>query len=225
MVKDFDAWLYLRRHRLAGTTPPWLQDSTTPSQELGTLIHLALLEPWHYDDGHVVIPYHDSYATKAGRDAKAQAEAEAKDKGGFTVRAEHHWIVTELRRQFADVFGVLTPRDTEQEHYALIDWHECKGKVDILTSNILADLKSCSDWSRRDQTLMYEHYAVQLVHYADVAGYNGPLAVVWAETKAPYRLEVQYISGDDVARARSAHRIALSRYTQAEAPVTGKIRF
>jgi hypothetical protein len=145
----------------------------------------------------------------------------ADERGGFTVREEAHWAIEHLRKNFAFVVERCKGLDAskvEQVYYKDLQGVPCKGRVDAITSDLLFDLKTVSDWSRRDQVMLSEHYGVQLVHYARVADFKGHLAIVWAESKPPYRVDMWQISLDHISRAEHAHDYALQTYTKSLSP-------
>jgi hypothetical protein len=216
MVVDYEAWLFERKLKEAGDVPPWFDKEPSPAAAFGTAVHLALLEPDRYDTLAVVMPYCANFTLKAGRDIKAEAEAQLATPDHFIMRQEHAWAIKQIRKNFffALVEASLPmpiPSDVELERWAVRGGIECKGRLDWLTRGIVIDLKTVSD-IHRIQNIKYENaYHAQLAHYAAFDNHD-KTAIVWVESAAPYRVVVEYLSNDDKDFGKQAMNIALDKY-------------
>lgn len=218
MVSDYEAWLFERKLKLAGELPPWLERKSSPAAEFGTLVHMAILEPWLYDANAVVMPYFPNHTIKIAKDAKRKAEEEAKSRGdGFVVRHEHAWAIEQIR---ANINGLPKPEPgaTEIELYAEHYGVKCKGKIDWLAEVkgelYLIDVKTISDFHKRGDVLFRNHYHCQLAHYSNLLEYRRPWreAILWVESVPPYRTEFQEVESSVMELARTAWCTALQRY-------------
>jgi hypothetical protein len=216
MVTDYEAWLFERKLKEAGGLPPWLQKDPSPAAAFGTAVHLALLEPDRYDTLAVVMPYCSNFTLKAGRDIKAEAEAQLATPDHFIMRHEHHWAISQIRKNFffALVEAQLPmpmPSDVELERWAVRGGIECKGKLDWLTRGTVIDLKTVSD-IHRIQSIKYENaYHAQLAHYAAFEDHD-KTAIIWIESAAPYRVVVEPLCDEDFGFGKRAMNIALDKY-------------
>lgn len=228
MVRDFDSWLFHRRLKESGQVPPWLQDDEpTPAAEFGTLVHLALLQPWLYDAQAVIMPYVSSFVTKEGRQVKNDSLAKAKEIDGQVVRAEHAWAIEHLRHNFEKLFPqpIVNPDTTE---IPIITHDQAtgipiKGKLDLFRDHTLYDLKTVSDWGRRKDILVSSGYHCQLAHY-DALMPSERQIIIWAESVAPYRVAVEDITLLVASLGRPARRASLDRYAGIVSPQQGKAR-
>jgi hypothetical protein len=216
MVTDYEAWLFERKLKEAGGLPPWLQKDPSPAAAFGTAVHLALLEPEQYDKLAVVMDYCDNFTLKAGREIKEKAQALCVTPDHFTMRHEHHWAISQIRKNF--FFAVTEAQlpmpqagDVELERWAVRGGIECKGKLDWLTRGTVIDLKTVSD-IHRIQSIKYENaYHAQLAHYAAFEDHD-KTAIIWIESVAPYRVVVEQLGEDDHGFGKRAMNIALDKY-------------
>lgn len=150
----------------------WLKNpnDSTPDQEFGSMVHLALLEPELFFATHVVNPG-IKRNTKEGKADFAIWESENK---GKTMVDEDKWLkIQAMRESFLRnplVIGALNDAKIEQSLF----WFdpstgmECKARPDIITtSGDIYDLKSAADVSAYkfggDAAKFYYH--LQAVHY------------------------------------------------------------
>jgi len=217
MVLDWEKWLFERDLTLSGSLPEWMQRSPTPAMEFGTLVHRALLEPW-FHECDVVMPYVKSFALKEGKQIKAEAEAQAKEQGSIVIRHEHGWALEHIKRNFKDMclenaLFEVTPECTEVECYGKVLDIPIKGKLDWLHGTTLIDLKTISDWKKRQEVLFSSCYHVQLAHYESLLPKRPEsLAIVWVESVAPYRVEFQEIEDGVAQMGRIAKDKAMQKY-------------
>ena len=217
MVLDWEKWLFERELILSGQVPEWFDKGPSPAAEFGTLVHRALLEPWHHQKD-VVMPYVRSFALKEGKTIKAEAEEQAKAQGGIVIRHEHGWALEHIKRNFQIMLAEnalfeTTPESTELECYGKVLDIPIKGKLDWLHDDILIDLKTISDWKKRQEVLFSSCYHVQLAHYESLLPKRpSQLAIIWVESVAPYRVEFQPLEDGVAQMGRIAKDKAMQRY-------------
>lgn len=195
-AKDFEAWSFKRRLRLAQATPPWLEDEPTAAMEFGTAVHMAILEPERYREKAICMPYVESFAVKAGKDIKAQAIKQAEAKNGFILRAEHAWAIERIIENF-EPFRSLFPGQWSTEQ-SLVKG-SLKGTADLLTDDYLVDLKTTRDILKIEQIVIWEKYGIQLAHYLHLFP-RPKSAVVFIENEAPYRVRVLEQDGHETIK-------------------------
>lgn len=219
MLADFERWRYMRELR-AKDPEHWLIDDTpTPAMQLGTLIHMGLLQPWLYDAQGIVMDYTRSFATIEGKNIKKKAQARATEIEGFLIRHEHDHIIKELRPNWISALGnlkvpyVLDPNVVEVELYGTHEGVPCKGMADLLIDGeILIDLKTISQWQRRKDVIETNFYHAQLAHYAALCTLPPRrVAVIFAETEPPYRVEAVEIPIEQHARGMVARNAVIER--------------
>jgi hypothetical protein len=220
MVADFERWHFERKLIEAGTLPEWMQRDPSPAAEFGTLVHRALLEPWHHAKD-VVMPYVKSFALKEGKAIKAEAEAQAEHQGGIVIRHEHGWALEHIKANFQTMaaemaLGNVTTATTEVEVWGVYHGINTKGKLDWLHHDelmtTLIDLKTISDWSKRNDVLYASNYHCQLAHYGSMAPAATAHGIVWIESVAPYRVEYQEVPPATIQLGLLARNKALDTY-------------
>ena len=227
MLADFERWHYLRKLRLSDPDSWLLDDAPTASQQLGTLVHMGLLQPWLYDAQGVVMDYTRSFATIEGKNIKKKAQARATEIEGFPIRQEHDFIVRELRPAWISALSslkipyTLDPKIVEVELYGSHEGVACKGMADLLIDGeILIDLKTTTQWSKRRELIEGYHYHAQLAHYAALTTLPPRrTAVIFAEVEPPFRCEAIELPPELQARGLIARNGVLARL--AEKPAKG----
>lgn len=173
----------------------------TPAMRLGTLIHMAVLEPgrWSrevvsYDGerrGAAWQKFRDEHV-EAGRTVTTGAEYATAQAAALAVR-NHPTAAPLLRRAW----------EREVELYGEVDSTDCKGKLDAIGEGILLDLKSTSGnvqprvWAR---TAHQYSYHGQVAFYRELAlTLNRPVDrcyLIAVQTVAPYEVCVYRVSDD-----------------------------
>lgn len=198
------------RERLANPRP------STPAQALGTLVHLALLEPDRWEDSVAIAPKVNR-RTKAG---KAQWAAWLERSAGKIVATQDDRdatcrIIEAVDRDPAARSLIATDGESELSIWWEVDGTLCKARVDRLRHDgFLVDVKTASDanpkrW--RDEAHRYGYHR-QAAHYLDglrsVATLGEtPAPIGWAwlvvQTSAPWHVVVVVPSEQwlDIGRA------------------------
>jgi len=141
------------------------QKSATKSQSLGTLFHLALLEPKVFDES--VRPFKDLRTSKA---------LEAKGAGFIVARTDDYEAVIEARDAVLKneyVKSVLATAKTE----ASVFWRwpgtdiDCKCRFDIVNvdQGIILDVKTCQSLEKFENQVDFYGYDVQAAFYTQCA--------------------------------------------------------
>lgn len=210
IAKDAESWLFERSLKLKGELPPWLQFEPSSAQAFGTAVHMALLEPERFEREKVVMPYVPSFALKAGKTVKEEAESEAKAKGGFVLKAEESFAIEYIKANFKKAF-TDSFIETEKRMFGCIELIECKGTADAFTANLLVDIKTTRDIHNTEEHLYKNFYHLQLAHYHKLANWKKSWAIVWIENVAPYRVKVRVFDDEEIQAALEAHSYQLAR--------------
>lgn len=195
----------------------------TPALRWGTLIHLAVLEPWLLDQDIMVAPKIDR-RTSAG---KAEWEA-------FLIASENKELVTA-----EEMAELMATRDAVHAHPAAakalagtptieqsIFWdHEgiaCRCRPDAVTaSGVIVDLKTTRDASPDGfaKSIAQYRYHVQAAYYSD--GYEAafgrqPKGFVFiaVETEPPFLVAVYVASEAMIMRGRADYLADLETFRQ-----------
>lgn len=211
MVKDFDAWAFERKMKLDGTLPVWLKDEPSEAMQFGTAVHMALLEPKEFERRAVIMPYVESFALKAGKDIKTKAVDHAEAIGGFVLRQEHAWAISQIRnnwqemtQQNASVFS----GDWQTEKQIITN--DLKGTIDLLTPDWLIDLKTAREIHKARDVMVWERYHVQLAHYQRLE-HRERCGFVFIENQAPFRCEFIEVSKELMELGEGARAIAMRK--------------
>lgn len=215
MVQDFDAWLFERELRLKGEWPEFMERTSSPAAEFGTLVHQALLEPTEYRK-NIILTEPVSFATKAGKALKAEAE----EKGVSIVKQEQAWAIEQIEAHwrkeiYKKELSLPLPKEVEVEKYAQAYGIDCKGKLDWLTFDTLFDLKTIGQFHKRHDVLYANAYHAQLAHYAALCE-EAPsqVGIIWIESVAPFRVEVQNLQQEEWDFGKQARELAIKRYAE-----------
>lgn len=188
-------------HFWARHLDPAREFKETPAMRLGTLAHLAILEPERWADETILAPTVDR-RTKAGKEAWAAFLEEAA--GKEIVSAEDAAIVESIAaavRGHRGAGALLKGAATEVS----LEWRDdatgmrCKGRMDAVAKHddVIIDVKTCQDASPASFTRSIANfgYHIQAAHYID--GYEAatgvrPRAYIWiaVESSAPHGVAV-----------------------------------
>lgn len=187
-------------HFWARHLDPAREFKETPAMRLGTLAHLAILEPERWASETIIAPSVDR-RTKAGKEA--WAEFVEKAAGKEIVSAEDAALVESIAaavRGHRGASALLKGAATEVSLY----WRDgatgvlCKGRMDAIAQHdVIVDLKTCQDASPAAFTRSIANfgYHIQAAHYLD--GYEAatgvrPRAYIWiaVESSAPHGVAV-----------------------------------
>jgi hypothetical protein len=170
-----------------------VKKETTKAMLLGTLTHLAVLEPDKLDAAFAVRPAGVDYRTKAGkewRDAQTAPVIDQEDadslhgmRDAVAAHAGAQGVLAETRREVA-LFA---------EHRTGL-W--IKGRIDILGADFVGDVKTTenADPESFARTCVNLNYAAQAGHYTQLARLNGREAkhftFIAVERTAPFAIAV-----------------------------------
>lgn len=187
-------------HFWARHLAPEREFKETPAMRLGTLAHLAILEPERWESETILAPSVDR-RTKAGKEAWSEFLETAA--GKEIVSAEDAALVESIAhavRSHRGAGALLKGAATEVS----LDWRDehtdllCKGRMDAVAQHdVIVDLKTCQDASTAAFTRSIANfgYHIQAAHYID--GYEAatgvcPRAYIWiaVESSAPHGVAV-----------------------------------
>lgn len=204
-------------------------DEPSDAQQLGTAIHLAVLEPARFDAEVVVAPKFDR-RTKAGKEAAEAFEAEHGAKlilpvDAFdTVRRVADAVRTHPAAAYLLAEGTL---EVSLQWLDPATGTPCKARIDWLRpDHTKVDLKSARDASPAGfaRAVGQYGYAIQQAHYMNggraVLQVEPPAFVfIAAETAPPYAVGVYVL--DDEAVAAASGRVAEAMQRHADCRATG----
>lgn len=193
----------------------------TPAMELGTAVHMGVLEPERFLEAYVCLDECDR-RTKEGKAAWTAAQLSGKKpvkaKDFVQIREMVSAVLAnETARKFlsggkAEVaaIGRLGPNGTL-----------AKAKIDYLSDEAIVDLKTTSDasWDGFRSSVVNYRYHVQAALYLDVAQQIAPAAFrprkfifVVVETEAPYHTAVYEADLPSIAIGRRLYEKDLAVY-------------
>jgi len=181
----------------------------TPSMQLGTLVHCAVLEPDSFDVRYVVAPTINK-RTKAGKEEWA-AFVESNDDKTVITEDEYnlcHMIAQSVKSHPA-ASDMLCGGDAER----VFLWNDestgerCKSKADYVKGNIIIDLKTAQDSSPAGFARACANfgYHMQDAHYTNGSGCERFIFVV-VETSFPFVVSVYEL--DEEAKAIGKMKVA-----------------
>jgi hypothetical protein len=202
-------------HYLANVVGP-VDKPQTRAMLIGTLAHLAVLEPEKLDGAFALKPQDIDLRTKDGKAWKASIgdlpvldQGEADSLHGMRDAVAAHQTASELLRG-AD--------------YEVSLWAEhpgtglpIKGRMDAIGNSVIADVKTCEDaspagFAASAARLLYD---LSAAHYCALANECGiPVETFWwiaVEKSAPYAVAVYQPSDDVMKRGYRLAEAALTR--------------
>lgn len=200
----------------------------TKALRLGTAIHCAILEPDAWPTRYVVAPDVDK-RTKAGKEAFAEWRA-GLDPAAVILDAEEHEIATrcaESVRAHAEASALLARGRTE----VVLTWTDeatgtaCKGRLDLLGSSVLLDVKS----TRAESVQALAREIAGRLYHGQLAFYlDGGIAtrrlhdtaqvyVLAVQTIEPFDVIPARLMLEDLERGRALYRSLLRKYAECRA--------
>jgi hypothetical protein len=204
-IMDYDKcpYTYWAKH----INPDRPQKDATPQMELGTAFHTLILEPERFDQEYVMKPA-QVLLKDVGREAydKYKGVIDYIEKSGQKVLSFDDWhnLMAMKARLESNEQAMEAIRDARIEHsFFWQDEHSgllLKCRPDILHSNMIVDLKTCSDASPRAyQSEMVKYgYHVQGAMIRDgveaVEGHRISNVInICVETKYPHNMAIYII--------------------------------
>lgn len=215
MMGDFLEWrpLYYARH-VAKSVPA---DEPTAAMQLGTALHYRLFEPLQFADRVAFKP-------KFGR-----SKAELEEKAAWESQHAGLVILDEDKRESIEKMAEAALAHDEVAH--LLDlpsereqpcrWIDddtglwCKGKPDLRTRRIMADLKTTAQFSKQSilRNVFDRGYHRQAAFYIDgvkrIYGERCAFIHVFVQTEAPWGVVVFRLDSAAIDLGRATYRRAL----------------
>lgn len=189
-----DAMNFSSLNKIISCPADFLQkdESQTASMEMGSLIHMACLEPAEYVDRYAVLPdLTEGIMTKDGEPAKnprATAEYkarvaawEAENPGKTPIEQAKHSLVMNCMQSWLKTLATLEIKPVARELVIVWDWCDMKWKarIDMIGEqfgrHVIVDLKCPGDTNQFRRTWMQRGYHRQMAVYrqaALAAGYD-----------------------------------------------------
>jgi len=179
----------------------------TISMEFGTAVHMLALQPLLYPLHYAIMPdFHNDAdnVTQSGKPTTSRATTycaqrvkaftEANTGKRLITTYEHNQVCRVVHSMLAKqgVVDAISTCQKEVELYGTICGVECKGRVDLLRTGYLADLKTTKDCEPRKFGRTYSdlHYSFKLAFYRELANQNGydiqQVQVIAQETSGDY---------------------------------------
>jgi hypothetical protein len=206
---------------------------TTPAMRLGSLAHVATLEPSLWEAAYRRNIEGDG-RTKVVKEARAELEAAARQDGYFIVNPDDYDTATAIARSVR-----AHPAAAGLLRYAVdfevsLFWEDetngaaCKGRIDFVAKTpagiVLCDLKTTSDASEDAAARTIVAYGLdgQAAHYID--GYEtatgekvAAYALVFVESAKPHDVLVRTIGDLTLDRGRTRRMRALDLWAECTA--------
>ena len=175
--------------------------SPTPSMQLGTLVHMMVLEPDEFESRIVATgPVNPKTGQPYGIGTKAYDTWQEENPDKIVVPDS---VRTILERMPDEVRGIFADPDAAREESffapagAVLRELETKARPDHLTSEYITDLKTISDINDIPRAMKNRKYPFSLEWYARVLGETHlDRRWIFAETSPPYRWRIVTLGYD-----------------------------
>jgi exodeoxyribonuclease VIII len=196
----------------------------TPAMELGTAVHMALLEPQRFKDTYAACPEDCTRASKVWKDHVAFC-----DKSGMTpiTYGDYHDLLAMCRGVIANPDADAMLKQAGQCEYVAV-WQDpgtglaCKARLDKYLPGALAlDIKTTRNASRevfsRDcYTLGYwQQIAWYREGFKRASGEDTPFTIIAIENEAPHLCAVYSLGDESLARGVAENHRILKQYAKA----------
>jgi exodeoxyribonuclease VIII len=194
--------------------------SSTPAQEIGTLAHMAILEPYEWKTRCQPSPKIDR-RTKEGK-ALADWQASQETERGIKFISED--VYSQIESIAASVqssvgtSGLLTEGVAELSGFTSLLDCNIRVRPDYLKHNCIVDLKTTQDARPEPfvRSVMQYGYDVQAALYLDaceaIDGKKRDFIWIAVEKDAPYGVQIFKASESMLARGRSLYQQAIRTY-------------
>ena len=194
--------------------------SQTPSMQLGSVTHAAILEPDRFQSEFVCAPILDK-RTKSGKEKFAQFEEE--NKGRIVVPPDMFSKAESMRDAvYANSAAkkLLVHGQPEQSVF----WNdgefdvECKARGDWVRENIIVDLKTATDASKQSfsKSIANYRYHVQAAHY-EVGFDIDKFVFIVVESEPPHGVAIYAVDSNMLLRGSEARKRNLDSYCECKA--------
>lgn len=190
------------------------KDSTT-SQRLGTLFHMALLEPQHFKDNVV-----------AFSDLRSKAAYTTKSMGMEVCKSSDYQSICEAREEVYRNEYIKNILDGAAKELSAFWQHptgiKCKCRFDAinLEKKVILDLKTCQDISKFKNQVDWYGYAMQAAFYMDCAkaltGNDFTFQFLAVEMESPYLHKIFEMSPKRYLQAKAEYENILDRFSYAK---------
>jgi exodeoxyribonuclease VIII len=232
--KEYLSWEAVSKHDLdlVSKSPAHYRASkltpteTTPAMHFGTAAHAWILEP-ETAARHVAIAPKIDRRTKDGKAQWAEFEMmhankthinsdDARHLSAMSAAVNNHKIAKELLKSRKGTEVSVLWQDPRTKSM-------CRCRPDLVTDNIIVDLKTTYDASKAAfmHTVHKYRYHVQAAYYLDGCRAVGlvpevsDFIFIAVEKKPPYGVAVYHLAADDIDRGRFQYERDLTRYTYA----------
>ena len=191
---------------------------TAPRQEsaamaLGSAIHAFILEPDRFAETYRVIPDECS-----DRRTKAYKEWAAANLTGGTIclsPADAETVRQVAERVKADDMAkaIFRSGQAETEHFWQSLDVDCRAKLDWLSGQVVADIKTCQDATETAfaKDIAARRYDLQAAHYLSI-GVASRFVFIACETASPYRVRCYELCDADLAKANQDREDLIAEY-------------
>ena len=189
------------------------REEQTPAQRIGSLVHLASLQPSVYDDTIVVAPDCDK-RTKEGKEIWAAFQSALKP-GQTAITLKESELVTDIsiaaRDAIAKVQYGLGPVEEVMSEACFVtryDGVDIKGRPDLVTkirgceADYVIDIKTCqsADQDAFARDIATYKYHLQQAFYGTLCNTGRNFIIVAIEKEPPYAWRI-YTLNDEIGRA------------------------
>lgn len=183
------------------------REGSTPAQVIGTLVHMAILEPQKFESSIMVIDGNRN--SKAVKEAVEQCEAAGK----MAIKTEQYDAARFARDEVLAhqiIADLLSAEGISEASIVSIDPDtgapiKCRCDRFIPNAKVILDLKTYSDLRDKsiDRQIKQQLYGIQALHYLNTSGaFMGEtlrlFANVFIEIEPPYGVRLVGIDDDDL---------------------------
>ena len=195
---------------------------TTPTLELGTACHIAVLEPDTLN-GRVTVAPNVDRRTKAGRQQWAEFQEANRN---LTILTPEQWETVQavqdaVRRSPLPLrlFKAEGPVETPIYFIDKDEWVECRALPDkwVPGEGVVVDLKTTSDVSPHgfSRSITKYQYHIQAAHYLEATGGTRFVWVV-VETTPPFEVRTYELDPESLARAKAIRAATIQEIRECE---------
>jgi exodeoxyribonuclease VIII len=197
---------------------------STPAMTFGSAFHCLILEPEKFNENFFILDTNErpekdkTMASKANKQWKAITYSKAKAKNQSVITLDELDLIdsmTESLVNHEEVNKYLS--ECQREKPIAWSWNNeisCKGKVDLLAFDYLADIKTTAEFGGIDK-FRYDckkyHYDMQAAFYCDAMNLDQFKFIVVGKN-APHDVGVFDVSPEFLEAGRRKYRYALDLY-------------
>ena len=192
----------------------------TPAQEIGTLAHVAILEPDMWKACYQLSPKLD----RRTKDGKALAEwqlAQENQRGIKFIQEDLYSQIegiAESVRSSMGTSGLLSNGMAELSGFGEINSQPIRIRPDYLRDDVIVDLKTCFDAREFQKSVFQWGYDLQAALYCDMAqiidGKKRGFIWIVVEKDAPYGCMIFEATEEVLTRGRALYEKAIQIYQE-----------